>query len=132
MHATAEHAARALRAGAVGYLLKDSAGREVVAAVRAAHAGRRYLSKRIDEALVEAQVLLEGGVPRRNPLETLSKREREVLQLVVEGHSSAEVGRRLSLSSKTVDTYRSRLMRKLGVKDLAALIRFAVENGITV
>jgi DNA-binding NarL/FixJ family response regulator len=131
MHATAEHAARALRAGAGGYLLKESAGREVVAAVRAVQAGRRYLSQRIDEALVEAQVPMEGGVPKHNPLETLSKREREVLQLVAEGHSSAEIGRRLSLSPKTVDTYRSRLMGKLGVRDLAGLIRFAIENGIT-
>jgi DNA-binding NarL/FixJ family response regulator len=132
MHATAEHAARALRAGAVGYVLKSSVGGEAVAAVRAAHAGRRFLSPRLSETLVEARLAQDGTAPRRSPLETLSQREREVLQLVAEGHSSAAVGRRLALSPKTVDTYRSRLMRKLGVSDLPALIRFAVENGITV
>ena len=131
MHASAEHVVRALQAGALGYLLKESAGRDVLAAIQAVHAGRRYISHPIGETVVDD--LLRQGASRaaHTPLETLSQRERQVLQLVAEGHSSADIGQRLSLSPKTVDNYRSRLMRKLGVANLAGLIRFAIDNGLT-
>ena len=69
-----------------------------------------------------------GGV---SPLESLSKREREILKLVADGHSSAEIGKMLHLSPKTVDSYRSRLMQKLQLSDLAALIKFAIQHGLT-
>jgi len=130
MHATSEHVFRALAAGARGYLVKESAGSEVVAAVQAVAAGRRYLSPGIAEQVVNGY--LRGDAARHeSPLDRLSERERDVVQHVVEGKSSAEIARLLHLSPKTVDTYRSRAMAKLGVEDLAGLVRFALEHGIT-
>ena len=127
MHSSSEHVHRALEAGAVGYLLKESAGREVDAAVRAVHAGRRYLSPVLEAAEPGAR----PGVAQKSPLERLTARERQVLQLVVEGHSSAEIARLVHLSPKSVGTYRSRLMKKLGVGDIPALVRLAIQHGIT-
>jgi DNA-binding NarL/FixJ family response regulator len=127
MHSTAEHIFRALQAGARGYLLKESAGQEVIAAVRAVHAGQRYLSHKIsNQALDDYARQREPG-----PLDRLSPREREILQLVVEAKSSAEIAALLSLSPKTVETYRSRLMDKLGVGDLPGLVKFAIQHGLT-
>lgn len=128
MHATTEHVFRALQAGARGYLLKNSAGAELVDAVRAVHAGKRYFSQKIADLLVEDYV--REGRPT-GPIGALSPREREILQLTVEGHTSAEVGRLLSLSPKTVETYRSRLMQKIGVADLVGLVKFAIVHGLT-
>ena len=127
MHSSSEHVFRALEAGAMGYLLKESAGAEVNAAVRAVHGGRRYLSR----AIAAREPAVRSGAGRSSPLDSLSGRERQVLQLVVEGHSSAEIARRVHLSPKSVDTYRSRLMKKLGVGDVPALVKFAVQHGIT-
>jgi DNA-binding NarL/FixJ family response regulator len=129
MHDTAEHVYRSLMAGASGYLLKESAGREVVEAVRAVRSGKRYLSQRIAAlpALEERLAAREGA----SPLESLSKREREILQLVVEGQASARIAEILHLSPKTVETYRSRLMQKLGIGDIPALVKFAVQHGLT-
>jgi DNA-binding NarL/FixJ family response regulator len=125
MHSNREHVHRAFAAGALGYVLKEAAGAEVVAAVRAAAAGRRYVSRAVDDPPAAA------GARGAGPLASLSPREREVLQLVVEGRSSAEIARRIHLSPKTVDTYRSRLMKKLGVADLPALVKFALRHGLT-
>ncbi|MEK6743466.1 MAG: response regulator transcription factor [Nitrospirota bacterium] len=129
MHATSEHVFRSLQAGAAGYLLKESAGSEVVKAVRAVHAGRRYLSEKIGDA---GSVAGGPALSRaRSPLERLSEREREVLQLVVEGRSSAEIASAINLSPKTVETYRSRIMQKLDVHDVAGLVKFALQHGVT-
>lgn len=130
MHATSEHIFQALKAGARGYLVKESAGAEVIDAVRAVASGRHYLSQRIAETVVDEYTRLRGEGRELSPLERLSPREREVLQLVAHGHSSAAIGKLVNLSPKTVETYRSRLMRKLGLDDLAGLIRFAVEHGL--
>jgi two-component system, NarL family, response regulator NreC len=127
MHSTSEHVFRAFAAGAIGYVLKESAGAELVAAVRAAHGGRRYLSPAIAELVPQAR--LEAG--RAGPLDSLSQRERQVLQLVVEGHSSAAIAERIHLSPKSVETYRSRLMKKLGVDDITALVKYAIQHGLT-
>ena len=128
MHANAEYIYRALHAGAQGYLLKESAAVEVVDAVRVLYAGRRYFSRKVSDMLVDDYV--RGHRPI-SPLESLSLREREILQLVVEGKTSAEVAEQLSLSVKTVETYRSRLMHKLAIDDLPALVKFAIQHGIT-
>jgi DNA-binding NarL/FixJ family response regulator len=133
VHASSEHVFRALKAGAAAYVLKESAGQEVVAAVRAVHAGKRYFSAPIQH-LVESGTVgapSPGDRVERSPIERLSAREREVLQLVVEGWSSADIGARLSLSPKTVETYRSRVMTKLGIHHLPGLVRFAVAHGLT-
>ncbi len=131
MHGTAEHIYRALQAGARGYVLKESAGREVVAAVWAVQGGRRYLSERIADTVVDDFLAQSGALPEKSPLERLSSREREVLQLVVEGKSSADIAASIYLSPKTVATYRSRIMRKLEIHDVASLVRFAIGHGLT-
>ncbi|MEW6338735.1 MAG: response regulator [Acidobacteriota bacterium] len=130
MHATSEHIHRALQAGARGYLVKESAGSEVVAAVRAVAAGRIYLSAAIAETVVREYARHGVTAAGASPLERLSAREREVLQLVAEGRSSAEIARLVFLSPKTVDTYRSRLMAKLGIGDVPGLVKFAIQHGL--
>ena len=128
MHATSEHVFRAMQAGVRGYLLKDSAGSEVVNAVRRVHAGERYLTRKISDAVIESYV---SEHRTKSPLESLSPREREILQLVAEGMSSSAIALRLQLSPKTVETYRGRLMHKLNLDDLPALIRFTIQHGLT-
>jgi len=128
IHSDLEHIFRALQAGVQGYLLKESAGSEVISAVRAVYLGRRYLSPSIRDLVMEAYL---NNRQIQSPLELLSMREREVLQLTVEGSSSAAIAERMNLSPKTIETYRSRLMGKLGVHDLTELVRFAIKHGIT-
>lgn len=130
IHASSEHIYRAFRAGALGYLLKESAGEELAQAVRAAHAGRRYLTQRVADTLLDHYLQQREQGPGASALDQLSGREREVLQLVAEGLSSAEIAARLALSPRTVETYRARLMHKLDLHDLPALVRFAIENGL--
>jgi DNA-binding NarL/FixJ family response regulator len=127
MHADAEYLFRAFEAGATGYLLKESAVDEIISAIRAVCAGQRYVGAGIspDDSPI-------GVPPRRaSPVDSLSSRERQVLQLVVEGYTSAQIAESIHLSPKTVDSYRSRLMKKVGVKDLPALVKFAIQHGIT-
>ena len=126
MYAQREYVRRALKAGAAGYVVKRSAAKEVVEAIRAVHAGQRYLSPRV------ADVVLEDYTDDKqdDPLARLSAREREVLQLLAEGRTGAEIAQRLSLSQKTVETYRARLVEKLGIRDLAGLVRFAIQRGL--
>lgn len=127
VHFTAEHIHQAFGAGACGYVLKESIGKELVVAIRAAHCHKRYLSRKIEQSPL-LELALSG---KKSPLESLSKRERQVLQLVVEGYASVEIAARLALSPKTVETYRSRLMQKLGVRDITALVKFAIQHGLT-
>ncbi|MBI5408300.1 MAG: response regulator transcription factor [Nitrospirae bacterium] len=131
MHKTTEHIFQALKAGAHGYLLKESAGQEVVGAVRSVYAGRRYLSRLIEDTVIDDYVHSRKAVSAESPLEKLSSREREILQLVAEGKSSIEISRVLFISPKTVETYRSRLMQKLGIKDLPSLVKLAIQHGLT-
>ena len=128
MYATSEHVFRAMQAGVQGYLVKDSAGAEVVNAVRRVYGGERYLSRKISDAVIETYVQQQQA---KSPMESLSPREREILQLVVEGLSSTTIAQRLGLSPKTVETYRGRLMQKLNVDSLPALVRFALQHGLT-
>ena len=127
MHAGSQHVFHALEAGVRGYLLKESASREVIEAVRIVQAGRRYLSPRVAEIVAQG-VSDRSGV---SPLSSLSQREREILKLVADGYSSARIGTMLHLSPKTVDTYRSRMMQKLHVSDLAGVIKLAIQHGLT-
>jgi len=127
MHSSVEHVHHALAAGAYGYVLKQSVAQEIIEAVRAVRAGRRYLSPGIAEVIAEGI----GRGAGESPLESLSKRERQVLQLVAEGRSSAHIAATLHLSPKTVDTYRSRIMQKLRIGDAAGLIKFAIQHGLT-
>ncbi len=128
MHSDAEHVYRALEAGATGYLLKDSAGSELVAAIRAVHAGRRYLTAKINDLVIAGYL---GERRAGSPLASLSKREREILQLIVDGRSNREAAELLHISVKTVETYRSRMLQKLGISGTAELVKFAVTHGLT-
>lgn len=126
MHATAEYVYRAFEAGASGYLLKEVAIEEVITTVRTVHEGKRYLSPALAEFVPGP-----GSGYARGPVDSLSTRERQVLQLVVEGRRSSEIAGMIHLSPKSVDTYRSRLMSKLGVTDLPSLVKFALAHGLT-
>ena len=126
MYSEREYVRRALKAGAAGYVVKRSAAKEVVDAIRAVHAGQRYLSPRVADVVLDDYT----GEERDDPLARLSAREREVLQLLAEGHTGAQIAQRLSLSQKTVETYRARLVEKLGIRDVAGLVRFAIQRGI--
>jgi DNA-binding NarL/FixJ family response regulator len=130
MHSNTEYIFRALQAGAHGYLLKDSPVTEVKAAIRTVHAGQRYLSQSISDQVIQDYVKRrETG--QDDLLMRLSSREREVLQLIVEGRSTAEIADLVCLSPKTVETYRSRLMKKLGISNLPDLVKFAIQHGLT-
>lgn len=128
MYSTSEHIFRALQAGAKGYLLKESAGAELLAAVRSVHAGRRYLSQKITETVLDNYVREHHPT---DPLGKLSSRERQIRELVAAGKSTADIAGTLFLSPKTVDTYRSRLMQKLDIDGFAGLVKFAIANGLT-
>jgi RNA polymerase sigma factor (sigma-70 family) len=130
IHETKPYVYRALKAGAKGYLIKETAGLEVVDAVREVYRGERYLSQRIADLLTDISFRSLEISGETSPLEQLSPREREILQLVAEGKTSQEIAQRLSISSKTVDTYRSRLMHKIGVEDVAGLVKFAIQHGV--
>ncbi|GFO68704.1 DNA-binding response regulator [Geomonas limicola] len=129
MYNSSEHCYRALRSGARGYLLKESAGEEVVTAVSTVMRGRQYFGAGVVNPL-EGQGQHQQN-SHKSPLESLSRRELEIFQLVVEGKSSSEIATLLALSSKSVDTYRSRLMQKLGVHNIPSLVSFAIQHGIT-
>jgi len=126
MYAEREYVRRALKAGAAGYVVKRSAAKEVVDAIRAVHAGQRYLSPRVADVVIDDY----AGDGKGDLLERLSAREREVLQLLAEGRTGAEIAARLSLSQKTVETYRARLVEKLGIRDVAGLVKFAIQRGL--
>jgi len=126
--ASPEFIFRALQAGARGYLSREASGLELVNAIRTIREGKRYLSPKITATLI-GDYISEHRSP--SPLESLTSRERNILQLVVEGSSSAQVADILSFSPKTVDTYRSRIKQKLGIHDLPALVKFAIQHGIT-
>jgi DNA-binding NarL/FixJ family response regulator len=111
-------------------LLKESASDEVIEAIRIVHAGKRYLSQSISDVVLNYYVDLHRGETEPDPLESLTLREREVMQLLVEGKSSAEIGVLLALSPRTVDTYRGRIMQKLDVPHLPGLVKFAIQHGL--
>jgi len=133
MHSSSEYIMRALKSGAKGYILKESAGKELVLAIRSVTSNRRYLSRKITEKLIDTFIDLEPYISAEiiSPLEKLSPREREILQLVVEGHSSAKIADIIFISKKTVETYRSRLMQKLEISNMPNLVKFAIRHGLT-
>jgi DNA-binding NarL/FixJ family response regulator len=129
MLGTADHVFHALEAGARGYLLKESAGRDVMEAVQMVAAGEMYFSQPITQTMVNDYKRARED-SEANPLASLSMRENEILCMVVEGKTSAEIGQSLHLSPKTVDSYRSRMMQKLGISDMPELIKFAIRHGL--
>ena len=128
MHASPEYAARALAAGASGYLIKDSAFDELSAALDAIFRGGRYLCRALDPEVVRQ--LEEGAGKGESVLGRLTPRQREILQLVAEGYASREIAERLFLSVKTVETHRGQLMQRLGIFDVPGLVKFAIRHGL--
>ena len=126
MHASAEHAARAVREGANGYLLKDSAADELVAGIRAVMAGRSYYGEPVQRAL--SALVRTGAAPR--PVESLTDRELDVLRLVARGLSTKEIAARFDISARTVETHRAHIMRKLDLRSVALLTQFALREGL--
>lgn len=129
MHTNEEYVREVLRAGAAGYILKEAAVSELVQAVRVVAKGESYLCPAASKVLVED--LVRGRQWTGDTLfDTLTPREREVLQLIGEGYTNSEIARRLSISVKTVETHRAQLRRKLNIHDRAGLIRYAIRKGI--
>jgi DNA-binding NarL/FixJ family response regulator len=129
MHTTEEFVRRALKAGAAGYLVKDSAPLELTMAIEAVMRGETYLSPRVSKSLLSG--LVDGrAAAGGSSLDGLTPRQREVLQLVAEGRSTKEIAFALEVSVKTVETHRAALMERLGIRDTASLVVYAVRNGL--
>lgn len=129
MHADEPYVMEALRNGASGYVLKDCTGGDLVQAVRAVAAGRRYLSPMLAERAITGYVE-RPGESDLDVYETLTNRERLVLQLAAEGKTSAEIAAALFISPRTAETHRANLMRKLSLRSQTDLVRFAIRRGI--
>jgi two-component system, NarL family, response regulator NreC len=130
MHSDEAYVLRALKAGAKAYLLKDSAEPDLARAIRAAAAGKSFFSPAVGKVLLEDYMRAMERSGAEDSYEVLSAREREILQLVAEGHSSKEIADMLHLSVYTVETHRARLMQKLNLRGTPELILYAVRKGI--
>ena len=127
MHEEAQYIVRAIEAGAMGYLTKQSAPEQLVTAIRKVCQGQRYMTDEATEALA---LRIARGSRDKTPLDSLSMRELQVLRRLAMGHTNREIAHAYSLSIKTVDTYRSRLLKKLELRNNAELIRFAIQNNL--
>jgi DNA-binding NarL/FixJ family response regulator len=132
MHSSPSHVAQALRAGAVGYLMKDAAAEELGLALRAVMRGETYLSPSISRQVVDGFLGRAAQSASAEPVgdDPLTPRQREILQLVAESRSTKEIASLLSLSVKTVEAHRSQIMDRLGIHDLAGLVRYAIRTGL--
>lgn len=130
MHRDESYILRALKAGARGYLLKDSASSDLIQAIRAVAEGKSFFSPTVSKVLLENYVKKLGRTGKQDSYELLSPREREVLQLIAEGKSNKEVANALNLSVYTVETHRANIMQKLQLKGTPELILYAVRKGI--
>ena len=127
MYSSEAHVVEALRSGASAYVLKDASAEDLVTAIREAAVGRRYLSAPFSNDVIDSYLKRPGGI---DPYETLTPREREVLHLVAEGHTSGAIAARLFISPRTAESHRANLMRKLGLRSRTDLVRFAFQRGI--
>jgi DNA-binding NarL/FixJ family response regulator len=129
MHENEAYVVEALRNGATGYVLKHAPGQELISAIRSVHGGKRYLSAPLsDEQLSRFEQSMSGKAV--DPYDTLSARERQVLQLAAEGLTNAAIGDKLEIGKRTVETHRANLIRKLGLKSQAELVRYAIRRGL--
>lgn len=130
MHADDQYVLESLRAGAAGYVLKDAAFSELIEAIQTVAAGKTYLAPELSELVTTDYIRRGRGRAESTGLDKLSARERQVLQLVATGYSSAEIAAELHISVRTVDTHRLHIMDKLGIRSIAELTKFAVRNGL--
>jgi len=128
MHTSEQYVLSALRAGASGYLLKESAPRELEIAIKAVARGEIFLSPAISRHVID--VFLNRGDNRKTSLESLTPKQREILQLVAEGYSSKEIAQMLNASVKTIESHRASLMERLDIHEVAGLVRYAIRNGL--
>jgi len=131
MHGSRQYIFESLKAGVNGYVLKEAAFTELLTAIGEVMNGGTYLSPKLSEVVMEDYVRRAQGHEAASELEKLSAREREVLQLIAEGKSSAEVGELLHISVRTVDTHRHNIMEKLEIHSIAGLTRFAIRHGVS-
>jgi DNA-binding NarL/FixJ family response regulator len=129
MHQNEEYFWQALKAGASGYLLKKAAITELGAALRRVNEGEIYLSKEMSNRLLR-KLPLQHIAHQKTPLESLSERQREILQLIAEGQTTKAIGFVLKLSPKTVEYHRAKLMERLSIYDVPGLVRFALQSGL--
>jgi DNA-binding NarL/FixJ family response regulator len=129
MHAGEAYVAQALRAGVAGYLLKDAAAAELEVALGAVARGETYLSPAISRQVVDGYLRAAGGA-EPEPLAGLTGRQREILQLVAEGHPTKEIASLLGVSVKTVESHRAQIMERLDIRDVPGLVRFAIRAGL--
>ena len=127
-HANEEYVLRALRSGASGYMLKEAAAEELELAINAVAQGKTYLSPSISRTVVESY--LQHAPGEEGPLEQLTARQREVLQLIAEGKNTKEIASLLDISIKTVEAHRLQLMARLDIHDVPGLVRFAIRSGL--
>ncbi len=127
MHAEEQYAMRAMKAGASGYLTKDSASDQLVYAIKKIFNGRKYISKEVAELLVTDMYHHED----KNSHEYLSDREFEIYKLIVRGHTAKTIAKDLSISDKTVSTYRRRILKKMNINSTSGLVRYAIEHNIS-
>lgn len=128
MHANASYAVRALHNGALGYVIKDADFSEIIAAIRSASLGKRYLSTLIADEVIEMLISNDGD--KTGSIDILSPREREVLQLIAEGNTNAVIANKLTLSVRTIEAHRARIMAKLHINSHAELVRLAIQQGL--
>jgi DNA-binding NarL/FixJ family response regulator len=129
MHSNEEYVLRALRAGAAGYLLKDTGPAELELAITAVMKNETYLTPTVSKHVTDYVRRTADEIPPSS-LERLTPRQREILQLIAEGHTTQEIAHLLELSVKTVDTHRSQLMDRLDIHDIAGLVRYAIRVGL--
>ena len=128
MHADATYVRQAMRAGVAGYLLKGAAVIELPFAIQTVMRGEKYLTPRISQTVVDGFLREDSGAS--DPLEALTGRQREILQLIAEGRSTKDIAHALDLSVKTVETHRTRIMERLDIHDVPGLVRFAIRSGL--
>jgi DNA-binding NarL/FixJ family response regulator len=128
MHANEEYVHQAFRAGAAGYLLKKSAVAELEAAIRAVESGKTYLSPALAQRV--SLKSRSAGEAEKSPLERLTSRQREILQMIAESRTTKEIAAELGVSAKTVEFHRAELMKRLNLRDIPALVRFAMQSGL--
>jgi DNA-binding NarL/FixJ family response regulator len=127
-HANEEYVIRALRRGAMGYMLKDAATMELELAIQSVAQGKTYLSPSISRTVIESYLQRIGD--EASPLELLTERQREILQLIAEGETTKEIAGTLNISVKTVEAHRLQLMARLDIHDVPGLVRYAIRSGL--
>ncbi len=128
MHASEEYVWQALRAGATGYLLKDAGTAELELAIRSVSMGQSYLSPAVSKHVIGDYIQRVGGEP--SSLERLTPRQRQILQLIAEGHTTKQIAENLNISVKTAETHRAQLMNQLSIHDVTGLVRYAIRMGL--